>query len=85
MGLSLIISIFFIILIKSLKFLHFSKNNLKNFKLLIPFYALFIAEIFPLKSTGSFFTTANATFLFIIISFIVGLTEYKKFKNNETS
>ena len=85
LGLSLIFSIFFIILIKTLKFLHFSKNNLKNFKLLIPFYALFVAEIFPLKSTGSFFTTANATFLFIIISFIVGLTEYKKFKNNETS
>ena len=78
LGLILTISIFFLIFIKILKLLHFSKNNFLNKNLLIPFFALFIAEVFPFKSTGSFFTTANATFLFIILSFIVSLTEYKK-------
>jgi len=78
LGLILIISIFFLIFIKALKSLHFTENNFLNKNLLIPFFALFIAEVFPFKSTGSFFTTANATFLFIIVSFIVNLTEYKK-------
>ncbi|MDC3157085.1 O-antigen ligase family protein [Candidatus Pelagibacter bacterium] len=82
LGLILIISIFFLIFIKTLKLLHFSKNNFLNKNLLIPFFALFIAEVFPFKSTGSFFTTANATFLFIIVSFIISLTEYKKNEKN---
>tara|TARA_B100000886_G_scaffold142420_1_gene96637 strand:- start:1596 stop:2912 length:1317 start_codon:yes stop_codon:yes gene_type:complete len=82
LGLILIISIFFLIFIKTLQLLHFSKNNFLNKNLLIPFFALFIAEVFPFKSTGSFFTTANATFLFIIVSFIVSLTEYKKNEKN---
>ena len=43
--------------------------------LIVPFFVVFIAEIFPLKTTGNFFTSTNSTFLFIIIAFIVGLLE----------
>ena len=32
------------------------------------------SQIFPLKSTGSFFTTGNTTYLFLILSIIVGLS-----------
>ena len=39
-----------------------------------PFIFLFIVEIFPLKSTGSFFTTGNATYLFLIMAILVGLS-----------
>ena len=46
-------------------------------KLIFPFLILFIIEIFPFKTTGSLFTTGNATYLFIIIAFVVGLNEYR--------
>ena len=42
-------------------------------KILIPFVFLFIGEIFPIKSTGSFFTTGNTTYLFLIIGLLIGL------------
>ncbi len=77
LGLLLIILIFSLMIVRSLKVI-FGKNNIGLKKTLIPFFIVFIAEIFPLKTTGSFFTSANATFLFIIISFIVGLTQLKK-------
>ena len=34
---------------------------------------LFFIEIFPIKSTGSFFTTGNTTYLFLIMGLLVGL------------
>ena len=34
---------------------------------------VFIAEIFPIKSTGSFFTTGNATYIFLIMAILIGL------------
>lgn len=49
--------------------LDFDKN------LIYPFALLFFAEIFPLKTTGSFFTTTNATFIFFIIAIIVSLSK----------
>ena len=42
-------------------------------KLAIPFIFLFLAEIFPFKSTGSFFTTGNSTYLFLIIGVLVAI------------
>jgi O-antigen ligase len=78
LGLVIVISLFTYILIETLKTLHFRNHHTINTKLLIPFYALFIAEIFPFKTTGSFFTTSNATYLFLIISFIIALNENTK-------
>ena len=40
---------------------------------IIPFIFLFIVEIFPLKSNGSFFTTGNTTYLFLLMGILVGL------------
>ena len=54
------------------KSLNFDKN------LIYPFALLFFAEIFPLKTTGSFFTTGNATFIFFIIAIIVSLSKKHK-------
>ena len=53
-------------------------NNFYDSNLIKTSTFIFIAEIFPLKSTGSFFTTFNATFLFLIIAILVGLNEMKK-------
>lgn len=77
LGLLIIIYSFSYLLYKIIKFLHFSKNNLEERNMLIAFYALFIAEIFPFKTSGSFFTTATSTFIFILIPFIVSFIEKK--------
>ncbi len=52
---------------------YFLNSNLKDNHIITPFIFLFIAEIFPLKSTGSFFTTGNATYIFLLISILVAL------------
>ena len=83
LGLIIILFLFTIILIKTIKTLHFKNHHTIHTKLLIPFFALFIAEIFPFKTTGSFFTTSNATYLFLIISFIIALNENAKTLKNE--
>ena len=42
---------------------------------------LFLTEIFPIKSTGSFFTTGNATYLFLIMTITIALArKYNKLK-----
>ena len=56
----------------SKKYLMFSSNQSNN--ILTPFMFLFFIEIFPLKSTGSFFTTGNATFLFFVLAITIALS-----------
>tara|TARA_B100001057_G_C22836181_1_gene945282 strand:- start:1149 stop:2465 length:1317 start_codon:yes stop_codon:yes gene_type:complete len=70
----LLISIFFLSVLH-LTFVkkYFTNSVLKNNNIIIPFIFLFISEIFPIKSTGSFFTTGNTTYLFLIIGILVGL------------
>ena len=65
------------IIFTSYKEIVINKDDLVYKKLIFPFLTLFIIEIFPFKTTGSLFTTGNATFLFIIIAFVVGLNEYR--------
>ena len=70
------------IFIKSINLTHSLKTSYQIQKILIPFFIIFILEIFPLKTTGSFFTTLTGNFLFIILAFIVGLIELNKIKSN---
>jgi hypothetical protein len=77
-GLSITALIIISILTKGILYFKNSNSNEYNFKILMPFFIVFVLEIFPLKTTGSFFTTANATFLFIILSFVVGLINKDK-------
>ncbi len=77
LGLLIKILLFTAIFLKASNFIVRSYDQkIKN--LLTPFLIVYIAEIFPIKSSGSLFTTSNSTFLFILIAFIVGLSEYKK-------
>lgn len=73
LGLFTIISIFTIIIVKSLLHINSSKLNYIDKRIFLAFFIVFILEIFPFKTTGSFFTNSNAIFLFIMISFVVGL------------
>ena len=74
MGLLISGTLFFLILYTTLVKKYFLRSPLNNNNTIIPFIFLFIAEIFPLKSTGSFFTTGNATYLFLLIGILLALT-----------
>ena len=54
---------------------YISKNEFENNNIIVPFIFLFIIEIFPIKSTGSFFTTGNASYLFLILAILVALSQ----------
>ena len=78
-GIFFFITIFSFLIIKSISIIY--SFNMNEKKILIPFFIVFLAEIFPLKTTGSFFTSTNSTFLFIIISFMIGIIQIKKIKH----
>ena len=71
---------FIVFLAKNYKILR--KNNLQNLFLLAATISLFL-EAFPFKSTGSIFTTNNATYIILISGIILSyrqLSEGKNFK-----
>ena len=82
LGLFLSIIIFSIILVKSITFTLNSSvvPEIKN--IFVPFFIILVSEIFPLKTTGSFFTSQTGNFLFIILAFVVGLMELSKTRSN---
>ena len=76
-GLFILLAIFIKILLLNISYKNFFKLNVFQSYQLLPFFILFIVEIFPIKSTGSFFTTANATYIFLILSItIASLKKY---------
>ena len=77
-GFLLISIVFFQTLYISFVRKYFSDSKLKENHIIVPFLFLFVTEIFPLKSTGSFFTTGNATYFFIIFALTIALTERYK-------
>ena len=70
-GLLLIIFLFSIILIKSIKKVCLKTNT--NNVVAYPFLMVFFAEIFPIKSSGSFFYTLNSLIIFICLAILVTL------------
>ena len=55
----------------------FVSGNFTN-NLISPFILVFLVEIFPIKTSGSFFTTGNATFIFLILGIIIGLNSNRQ-------
>ena len=72
-GFIVLVLSFALLLYQSLVKKYFLKPNINFDNKIIPFIFLFIIEIFPLKSTGSFFTTGNTTYLFLLMGILVGL------------
>jgi len=71
-GISLIIIFFLILLKDSFYFLKkFNKQTDAYMLLLMPIIIVFFLEIWPLKSSGSFFTSWNATFIWLNISLLM--------------
>ena len=81
-GIIIFLILIFFTFVKSLKSLIFYQNNIISKKLLFVFLILFINEVFPFKTTGSFFTTTNAYYIFFVLPFVSGLIGLEK-KTNE--
>jgi len=77
-GISLMI-VFFLILLKN-SFYYLKKYNKKinsEIILLIPIIVVIFIEIWPIRSTGSFFTTWNATFFWLNAGILLATKKYK--------
>ena len=72
-GFLILVSSFLLLLYQSLIKKYFLKPTNYFDNKIVPFIFLFIVEIFPLKSTGSFFTTGNSSYLFLLMGILVGL------------
>lgn len=78
-GLLILLSIFLISFYKTFVKKYFMNSVLNSNQIITPFIFLFFIEIFPVKTTGSFFSTANATYIFLILSILIALSlENKK-------
>lgn len=70
-GIVVIYTMFFVSLKNFIKF-YYTQN--KKIKLIsIVFFLLLFFEFFPIRSTGSFFTTNNSTFIFLIFAIFLNL------------
>ena len=65
----ILLRVFFLSFIRK----YFLESNLKNNIIVVPFIFTFFSELFPIKSTGSFFTTGNATYIFLIMPILIGI------------
>jgi hypothetical protein len=71
----LICAIFYLITNKFLNFKYYEKNEKLLFICLL---MIIVAEFFPLRSSGSFFSTANSSFIFLILGMLNGLEKIKE-------
>ena len=72
-GFLICLSIFILIIYISLFKKYFLNSPLNKNNIIVPFIFLFLVEIFPLKSTGSFFTTGNTTYIILIMAILIGI------------
>ena len=71
--------LFFIFILKN-NYKHIKEYNIKPSKelnFILPIILVILIELWPLKSTGSFFTTWNATFIWLTISLLNALKKTK--------
>ena len=70
-GLILILFFISILIFKNYK-KFFNKKLFKNATFFyLPFYLYIFIEFFPIKSTGSFFSTFNSTYIFFLLGFLL--------------
>ncbi len=77
-GFILTLIIFFLVFYKIFIKKYFLKSDLNSNILITPFIYLFLIEIFPIRSSGSFFTTTNSTYIFLILAILIGLSKKQK-------
>ena len=72
-GFFIISSIFLFILYISIIKKYFLNFSNRDNHLMVPFMFLFFTEVFPIKTSGSFFTTGNAVYFFLIMAITASL------------
>ena len=81
-GLSIILFLVFSILYRYFVNINstFQSNlNLKNSELnILPFFLVLVVEFFPLRTSGSFFSTGNSTIIFFFLAIFVSFISNKK-------
>ena len=82
-GLMLILTIFLNVIYLVLRNRKIFKNSTNYNEVYFPFFILFLIEVFPIKSTGSFFTTGNTTYFFLISSILISLLRKQNSIENE--
>ena len=78
-GFSLILLYFFSIIYNSFTIIANKEESRDRKNFIIFFLIIFLIEIFPFKTTGSFFTSLNASYIFFVIAFIAGLSQNRNF------
>ncbi len=76
-GFFILFTIFLIVTYTSFFKIYFFNIKLESKFVLSPFLILFLIEIFPIKSSGSLFSTTNATFVFLMIAIVIALSRKK--------
>ena len=77
-GLIICLSIFYLIFNDSVFKKKYLQTN-QNYNYVLPFIVIFMVEIFPLKTSGSFFTTGTASYFFLILAIIISLNNKSKY------
>ena len=70
--------IYLFFLIGLINFLKSNNKNLLSNYWYTPFFLIFFFEFFPLRSTGSFFTTGNAAYIFFIMAVFINFVKIRK-------
>ena len=74
-GFLIIVFLFFSILYKLFKNRYILNSQVNLNQQIIPIFFLFFLEFFPIRSTGSFFSTGNSAFIFIVLALLVSLMQ----------
>lgn len=78
-GLILILTFIYSLLFKMAKIYIFNSSFQKHyFENSLPVFLILICEFFPIRSSGSFFTTTNATLIFIMFAIMVSFSNSNK-------
>jgi len=72
--------VYLILLLGLVVFLKLYKKKIQLNYFYLPFFLIFIFEIFPIRNTGSFFTTANAAYNFFIMAIFINLPKLQNLK-----
>lgn len=79
-GLSIVLIFLFMFLrrifTRKINISHFDFSTLDN--KIMPFFLIFLIEFFPFRTSGSFFTTNNASVIFIVLAILVSMISRKK-------
>ena len=78
LGLGLIYLVFILSIINYIRFYKKNLNQALIFKS-TPFFLILFFEFFPLRSTGSFFTTSNSLIIFLILAIFINISKINYF------